>query len=228
MFRLAKVNDLLNFRNKYSKLLYPNYFSWGLKQMGTLFVLDQITNTLENGSRLLEVGAGRNSFFDVNIGARFCLAVLDDDHHFSKKEMELSQTKRKNTVHYRGYLGDYLDDLPNDSFDCVYSVSVLEHIPKTTIRSSCDDMYRILKPGGKIFHSIDLLGTKRLNEVGMEYYNSLKLVGFQGLEGIPDFSIVPDGDAILFEPLEIVAKHYFKKEVPIYDHAVTILVSLQK
>jgi hypothetical protein len=47
-------------------------------------------------------------------------------------------------------------DIPENYFDCVFSVSTLEHIPEKLWTSAIQDMVRITKVGGRQLHSIDI------------------------------------------------------------------------
>jgi len=49
-----------------------------------------------------------------------------------------------------------LDKIPTASIDILFSVDVLEHIPKIFIQYNAKTFYRILKPGGLMIHFIGL------------------------------------------------------------------------
>ena len=46
--------------------------------------------------------------------------------------------------------------IPDNYFDIVFSISVIEHVPKAQLNDCFSDCYRILKPGGLMLHAIDL------------------------------------------------------------------------
>ena len=54
------------------------------------------------------------------------------------------------------FLGEHHADLKDASFDVVYSVSVIEHVPEAAALDFLADTLRILKPGGIALHAIDL------------------------------------------------------------------------
>ena len=84
----------------------------------------------------------------------------------------------------QAYLGEFSPELPDNYFDLVFSVSVVEHIETEGLQQFFRDMARILKPGGRAAHAIDIYlfdeadldsspaqyTTKRLNE----YMNATK------------------------------------------------------
>lgn len=47
-------------------------------------------------------------------------------------------------------------NLPSDSFDRAFSISVLEHMPDAEIENVVGELYRILKPGGELILTVDL------------------------------------------------------------------------
>lgn len=58
--------------------------------------------------------------------------------------------------HVGAYLGRFSPKLQNNSFDAVYSISVIEHVPDSDMHAFFEDMFRILKPGGCAWHAIDV------------------------------------------------------------------------
>lgn len=52
--------------------------------------------------------------------------------------------------------GDLSAELPDASFDVVYSISVLEHVPADAWDLVWEDMARVLKPGGRMVHLVDV------------------------------------------------------------------------
>jgi hypothetical protein len=55
----------------------------------------------------------------------------------------------------RSHLGEFSRDIPDNYFDYVFSISVIEHLPASTMADFFMDMARIMRPGGKAFHAID-------------------------------------------------------------------------
>jgi ubiquinone/menaquinone biosynthesis C-methylase UbiE len=97
------------------------------------------------GKTLLDLGcgAGENSVYFAKQGAH-CFAV-----DYAPKMVELAlKLAEKNGVKIEGATANAMAlDFPDNSFDLVYASNLLHHIrePKVTIQ----EMYRVLKPGGK-------------------------------------------------------------------------------
>lgn len=53
-------------------------------------------------------------------------------------------------------LGDFRAELPDAYFDYLISVSVVEHVPTTELEMFFADSARVLRPGGRLIHAIDL------------------------------------------------------------------------
>ncbi len=53
------------------------------------------------------------------------------------------------------YIGDFDPNIPANYFDVVFSISVIEHIPRNNITEFFGDCHRILKHGGIMAHAID-------------------------------------------------------------------------
>ena len=54
------------------------------------------------------------------------------------------------------YLGDFDPALPAEFFDVVFSISVVEHVDTDRLDLFHQDLLRILRPGGRFIHAIDM------------------------------------------------------------------------
>ncbi|PKP81496.1 MAG: hypothetical protein CVT79_10455 [Alphaproteobacteria bacterium HGW-Alphaproteobacteria-18] len=60
------------------------------------------------------------------------------------------------------FMGEFHPDIPE--VDILFSISVVEHIPFSQYASAFEDMARCLKPGGTMYHAVDLpLGNEPLD-----------------------------------------------------------------
>ncbi|MFC1849983.1 class I SAM-dependent methyltransferase [candidate division CSSED10-310 bacterium] len=230
LFRYATCDDLIQLKARYPIYCYPDRESkeeWGLKTVGRLYCVDKIIKLKPN--TMIEVGAGWSPYFDQHFGEQNEYWMLDDGCYDPFDKFDLALKNRQNTHFVQGMLGDFNPKLPAEYFDLVFSVSVLEHVPSALKNEVYNDMYRILKPGGWIVHSIDLLDFAGLSE-----FDYISQAGFV-LPSKADlhFSIRPsDGPATLFEPLEHVFNYQlgigndqkWHNPPSVYRHLPTILV----
>lgn len=82
------------------------------------------------------------------------------------------------------YKRDNMDKLnaPDNSFDRVYCISVLEHIEETAVwQKGVREMVRILKPGGRLIITMDI-------GINAPLTNPLDIIKFSGLLTIQEFS----------------------------------------
>lgn len=219
IFRLATCADLINHKCRYNEfcwnkkdihlltmkypgIVFPEGQSWGLKQMGNLFCVDKIKHT--KAKRILESGAGFNLYFDRHFGRKYEYWMADKSGFYEDDLFKAARNRRLNTNYIDTFLGEFSKDLPDNYFDLVFSVSVLEHVPFSEIDKVCDDMARIVRPGGFTAHSIDV--TPRSTEKGIKYFHALKSAGFI-LNSNPDIKweiMLTRKNQILLEPLSLV------------------------
>ncbi|MEH6587178.1 MAG: class I SAM-dependent methyltransferase [Halioglobus sp.] len=149
-----------------------------LKHIQDAWILSKLSNVV--GSRILEVGGG---FGRV-------LRTLDNNERWNldkpagqgrtASNNRVLMPKEYNVVH--SFLGEFSDDVPSDNFDYVYSISVMEHIPISDLKSFFEDHYRILKTGGFGYHAIDFyLGNSELENVENRLDAYLQCISSAGL-----------------------------------------------
>lgn len=127
-------------------------------------VQELITRTFQEKSKLLELGCGtgREISFLLNKG----YDVLGTD---------ASESMLTQALLYHPELDGRLTHLimpssiglTQESFDGVYSVAMLMHLPKNDITASLNEIYKILKIGGHFLFSISLIRDD-VNEYGYD------------------------------------------------------------
>jgi SAM-dependent methyltransferase len=242
MFRYATCNDLITLMAKYPQYCREGRDSdkshaWGLKAMGTLFCSDRVARL--KPAKVLEVGAGWNRHFDTHFGAATEYWMVDEASDIgwdkeSREKFEVSMQKRQNTHFVRGLLGSFLPELPDQAFDMLFSISVIEHVPPEAKTNFYKDMFRVLKPGGMIVHSIDIPDELP----GRAEFEAIVRAGFR-LPKKPDLRIrvrPTEGNPTLFEDLWTVYNGYlglnradkWEKPSKVPGQYTTILVVAQK
>lgn len=113
---------------------------------------DEVRLGLKEPASVLEAGcgAGGSSYKLSQVLSTNRLALLD----ISDKALDFARTlentgKAKKTDFFEGSVFD-LSAFYNE-FDLVWNVGLIEHYPKEQIRKIAIEMYRAVKPGGKLF-----------------------------------------------------------------------------
>jgi SAM-dependent methyltransferase len=125
-----------------------------LKGVQDAYVLSR-TSSLR-GTRILEVGGGNSRV----------LAMLSEDERGNECWIAdrfegagggpTSNTNPERIRTAKCFVGEFSDELPAGYFDFVISVSVVEHVPTDQLDAFFADSARVLRPGGRIIHAIDL------------------------------------------------------------------------
>lgn len=133
-----------------------NLLTCDLKVYQDLYIYNFILKNLPVGAKILEIGGGESRI----------ISELKKDYHFwnlDKLEGEGHGPKKLYTT--EGYqlvqanLGNFSDQLPEDFFDLVFSVSVIEHFPESSkaLDNILKDLKRVIKDNGFSVHCIDCL-----------------------------------------------------------------------
>jgi SAM-dependent methyltransferase len=136
----------------------------------------------ENGfGKILEVGHGTGSFIFELLYDRCELWGLDDtikDNFVPEEKLKKYRNDYPKVKFHHGLLGQYNPALPQNYFDMVYSISTIEHIPKEDLSKVFDESFKLLRPGGIVFHSYDVYYGQNVKDVFDAYENS----GFEWLK----------------------------------------------
>ncbi|MGH8509477.1 MAG: class I SAM-dependent methyltransferase [Gammaproteobacteria bacterium] len=122
-----------------------------LKDIQDTFIL-YVLREVEN-KRILELGGGNSRVLPLLAERNECWNI---DKFEGLGGGPIKTQKRRGIRVIREYMGSFSDDIPSQYFDYVISISVVEHIHHELFSSSMRDCTRVLKPGGLMFHAIDL------------------------------------------------------------------------
>jgi predicted O-linked N-acetylglucosamine transferase (SPINDLY family)/glycosyltransferase involved in cell wall biosynthesis/predicted O-methyltransferase YrrM/ubiquinone/menaquinone biosynthesis C-methylase UbiE len=154
-FSYSKSSHFNQFsRFGYYAHLNPNQCD--LKVYQDLLIYNLIIEHLPPGSKLLEIGGGNS---------RVIQALKQNYECWNLDKLEgggNGPTQIEDRLGYRlikDYIGNFNSELPSQYFDCVFSISTLEHIPEdeSEYQKICEDIDRVLKPGGWSFHCFDIV-----------------------------------------------------------------------
>ncbi len=175
MLSSARVKDFWLLLDKYKdfKELTDAKYLWGdLKEYQRLFVLDQLLK-MPRGSRIAEIGGGVCNVFEAILkkypGLYECWSIDPLEGQGGGPVLSRLPWDTDGKVRLvRENIGAFSTHLPNEYFDVVFSLSVMEHIPLDRWEECFRDTVRICKNGGMVFHSVDVpvdseLGRNRLN-----------------------------------------------------------------
>jgi SAM-dependent methyltransferase len=256
---LATVEEL--FRAKASGFAlppFPGYSDdqWGIKAHNRPWVEE--VGKWQHGQRVLEVG-GAYSRFPEHLGKKFGVEpwIADDFGIGSDEEAMWSRwgdprelPAKHSTVRYVfTRLGTFPDELPTGSFDRVFSVSTLEHIPRQHRHDVLADMHRLLAPGGLEIHTIDVpvgrprtlaaqwlaeklpplrLVDKRLQHDIARWIDLFKRSGVRIAASVPSVSGLLDR-RVLVESADVVYRFYPPNDaVKAYAPAASLLVVIER
>lgn len=109
---------------------------------------------LENVQNLdiAEIGGGDSRLLKTIARNNRCVNIEPFDGNDGGPKNAVSIAGVKNI---RALLGDNSAEIDDESFDIVFSISVVEHIPAQQLPAFFEDGMRILRPGGLWLHAID-------------------------------------------------------------------------
>ncbi len=213
IFRLARCNDLIRLKAAYKDLWYSEDQAWGLKQLGTLFVVD-ILKTLQP-QRVLEIGAGFNLFFDTwchNNGIEYWMC--DAPGFYDAQTLSEANEQRRHTTYVAGWVGQGVTELPDNFFDAVFSISVVEHVPTRALAVFYDEINRILNCNGTLIQTLDVEANSQRHLFDIQNLQSLGYCNYLHVDDTWDFTT-------LFEPLSIQYTYYYGKTRDMWETCIS-------
>jgi 2-polyprenyl-3-methyl-5-hydroxy-6-metoxy-1,4-benzoquinol methylase len=128
-----------------------------LKDLQRPWTVKAALGLLPAGSRLLEVGAGRPLVASLLADLEYHVTVIDpyDGSDRGPTEFENFVRLHPNIRIIRDRFRRGLPQLKDETFDGIYSISVLEHIPEPALGEVFRAVSFHLRPRGKSFHSVD-------------------------------------------------------------------------
>lgn len=99
-------------------------------------LIKNCASSLHQGARVCEIGAGRGEFIDRLIKSEYQTYAIELDPYY-QQSLSASHEVFEN-----------IDDVPDEFFDMIYLIDVLEHIEAD--QQILKDFYRVLKPNGKL------------------------------------------------------------------------------
>ena len=126
-----------------------------LKDAQRPWALKAIVGSIRPGARLLEIGAGEPIVADLLARLGYKVTVIDpyDGRDRGPADFEAMQAAYPRVRIIRGL---FPHDVPTgERYDCVYSISVVEHLQADVIEAVCTGICRLTRDGGCTIHAID-------------------------------------------------------------------------
>ena len=128
-----------------------------LKDVQRPWTLKAILSSVPAGGRVLEIGGGQPYVADILARLGYEVWLVDPYDGSGNGPIEYEAFKRgaPGVKFVRELFDDRLNDLPSAAFDCIYSISVIEHISQPKLAGVIAGMKRGLVSAGVSIHAID-------------------------------------------------------------------------
>jgi hypothetical protein len=131
--------------------------SGDLKDVQRPWMIKAILASVPVGSRLCEIGAGEPFVADFLSKCGYQVTIVDpyDGSGQGPTRFETFSASYRHIRFVREKFGRDLPPLSDGYFDAIYSISVLEHVPRDEVLSVCEGMKRYCRVGAASIHAID-------------------------------------------------------------------------
>jgi len=128
-----------------------------LKNAQRPWMIKAIINKVPQGKKLLEIGAGQPHVANILCELGYDVTIIDpyDGSGNGPTEYELYMKQYPKLKILRKRFSDSLEEFEPFSFDCIYSISVFEHIPDEEIHKVIKGIEKYSKPNAITIHDID-------------------------------------------------------------------------
>jgi SAM-dependent methyltransferase len=128
-----------------------------LKDLQRPWMLKAVLSQARRGGRLLEIGAGEPLVAELLRRSGHEVWVVDpyDGSGNGPRDFHRYCRTYRGLKFIRDRFSDSTPGLEDGYFDCIYSISVLEHLSADEFARSAAGLKRFLKPGGISIHAVD-------------------------------------------------------------------------
>jgi len=138
---------------------YIDHTSRDLKSIQDAWIYAQLVEA--RGLRICEVGGGACRVLARLAERRRWMGrarneCWNADRYEGDANGPAQAPKIRGVRHVKANMGEFSREFPAGHFDVVFSISVLEHVPIDRLGDCFADMARLLRPGGRMLHAIDL------------------------------------------------------------------------
>jgi SAM-dependent methyltransferase len=196
-----------------------------LKDVQRPWVLKTILGSVPQGGRLLEIGAGQPYVADLLARTGYDVWVVDpyDGSGNGPREFQEFRAASPDVTFVRDVFGDALPGLAAESFDCIYSISVLEHLDFAALDAVVSGMSRFLTRDGLSIHAVDHVHRGR---GAAEHLATLEyLTNHLGLAGLHDALTASDEDVETYY-LSAESHNRWRGSQPYDDFPMRVCISV--
>jgi ubiquinone/menaquinone biosynthesis C-methylase UbiE len=149
---------------------YLRVCRWPFRKLEYTYALDALLGHLRPGDRFLDAGSGVTPFAHALSARGIQADACDYDGRL------IGELKHFAPEHIYGSAVTYTQqDLtaityPDEMFDAISCISVLEHIPAPSDQRAIDELLRVLKPGGLLILTVDFTPTSADTISRLTYY----------------------------------------------------------
>jgi glycosyltransferase involved in cell wall biosynthesis len=197
----AKVRDFCDSADNFRELCNQN---GDLKNVQRPWMIKAIIASVPYGGKLVEIGAGEPKVANFLNKLGYEVTIIDpyDGTGNGPKEYNYFKKTYPNLTIIKDYFENGITVLNNKSHDCVYSISVLEHVPDEKINEIFNGIRKIVKPGGFSIHCIDHV---ILGNGAKEHDEKIRLI-------LNEHDLLPVFDMMLNQSKEDVETYYLSAE----------------
>jgi hypothetical protein len=170
---LATVEQLFEYKKQDFKLApFPGYSEdqWGIKAHNRPWIEE--VGDFQQNQKIIEVGGAYSTLpkyladkynLEAWVGDNFGEGSLEKDLWSRWGSPQELPEKNKGVKYIFENFGTFSKQYQDNSFDRIFSISTLEHIPYNYRLDVFQDMNRCLKSGGKQIHTIDIQTSPLIN-----------------------------------------------------------------
>jgi len=128
-----------------------------LKDLQRPWILKAVLAKVGRPGRILEIGAGEPLVADQLSRMGYEAWIVDPYDGSGNGPVEYEEFRRRYAhLHFvRSQFHDRLESIPAGKFDCIYSISVLEHVPAEGMLGVLRGLRKYLKSSGVSIHAVD-------------------------------------------------------------------------
>lgn len=151
----ATVRDYCDSADHFSQLMR---FDGDLKDVQRPWMVKSILGILPPGAKLLEIGGGEPLVANALQKLGYIITIVDPYDGSGNGPQTFDQYVRDypNVKFIKSYFDKDIP-LPEKSFDCIFSISVLEHVPHEKLKDVFIGISKFLKAGSYSIHCTDLV-----------------------------------------------------------------------